>query len=94
MASEKRLIDANALLEKLKKTDRYFNIKFDVENAPTVDAVELVHGRWLKVKDGYGIDRGWKCSSCNNYIYAMTYEPYEYCPHCGAMMDGERKKDG
>ena len=60
----------------------------DIDEAPAVDAVEVVHGQWLKVKDGFDIDRGWKCSSCNNYVYAMTYEPYEYCPHCGAMMDG------
>ena len=42
MANEKRLIDANALLEKLKKTSRYFTVKFDIEEAPTVDAVEVV----------------------------------------------------
>lgn len=35
-----RLIDADALLEKMKKTDRYFNIVFDIEEAPTVDAVK------------------------------------------------------
>ena len=32
-----RLIDADALLEELKKTGRYFQAKFDIENAPTVD---------------------------------------------------------
>ena len=35
-----RLIDADALLEKMKKTDRYFNIVFDIEDAPTVGAVK------------------------------------------------------
>lgn len=53
------------------------------------DAVEVVHGQWLEVKDSLDIDRGWKCSNCNNSVYAMTYEPYEYCPHCGSRMDGE-----
>lgn len=32
-----RLIDADALLEKLKKTDRYFMLKADIDNAPTVN---------------------------------------------------------
>lgn len=41
MVNEVRLIDANALLEKLKRSPRYFNIKFDIEEAPTVDAVEV-----------------------------------------------------
>ena len=31
-----RLIDADKLLEKLKKTDRYFMVKFDIEEAPTI----------------------------------------------------------
>ena len=42
MASEKRLIDANAFLEKMKRTSRYFDVVFDVEEMPTVDAVEVV----------------------------------------------------
>lgn len=37
-----RLIDADALLEEMKKTDRYFIIVFDIKEAPTVDAVEVV----------------------------------------------------
>ena len=41
-SNKKRLIDANALLEKLKKTSRYFTVKFDIEEVPTVDAVEVV----------------------------------------------------
>lgn len=31
-----RLIDADALLQDLKKTDRYFMLKADLDNAPTV----------------------------------------------------------
>ena len=53
-----------------------------------VDAVEVVHGRWEKEHDDLDIDRGWKCSHCNGSVYEMTYEPYQYCPHCGAKMDG------
>ena len=48
MANEKRLIDANALLEKLKKTSRYFTVKFDIEEAPTVSAVEVVRCKGCK----------------------------------------------
>ena len=42
MASGKRLIDADAFLEKMKRTSRYFDVVFDVEEMPTVDAVEVV----------------------------------------------------
>ena len=41
-SNEKRLIDADAFLEKMKRTSRYFDVLFDVEEMPTVDAVEVV----------------------------------------------------
>lgn len=37
-----RLIDADALLEKLKGTPRYFDVKFDIEEMPTAYDVEKV----------------------------------------------------
>ena len=46
--SKKRLIDADALLEKMKRTSRYFDVLFDVEEMPTVDAVEVVRCRECK----------------------------------------------
>ena len=45
ISSGKRLIDADALLEKMKRTSRYFYVVFDVEEMPTVDAVEVVRCR-------------------------------------------------
>lgn len=44
-------------------------------------------GIWLAGKDDLGIDRGWKCSVCGGYVYEMTHEPYQFCPHCGAPMN-------
>ena len=45
LSSKKRLIDADAFLEKMKRTSRYFDVVFDVEEMPTVDAVEVVRCR-------------------------------------------------
>ena len=69
MASERRLIDADAFLEKMKRTSRYFDVVFDVEEMPAVDAVEVVrckdckYGNWdsepddamvcMRTKDGF-----------------------------------------
>lgn len=39
-----RLIDADALLERMKRTNRYFNVKFDIEEAPTIEAEPVRHG--------------------------------------------------
>ena len=33
-----RLIDVDAFLEKMKRTSRYFDVKFDIEEMPTIDA--------------------------------------------------------
>ena len=42
MKDGKRLIDADAFLEKMKRTSRYFDVKFDIEEMTTVDAVPVV----------------------------------------------------
>ena len=47
-SSKKRLIDVDAFLEKMKRTSRYFDVVFDVEEMPTVDAVEVVRCRECK----------------------------------------------
>lgn len=50
-----RPIDADALLEELKKTYKYFDLKFYIEDAPTIDAVEIVRcedcKHWTEEKD-------------------------------------------
>lgn len=37
-----RLIDADAFLERMSRTDRFFSVVFDINDAPTVDAVPVV----------------------------------------------------
>ena len=96
MANEKRLIDANALLEYFQ-----FRLPIDnqnaevidgcvkiarrtIENAPTVDAVEVVHAEWV---DAYGI-RNSKCTNCGVAFGRVMNGDCYYCPNCGANMDG------
>ena len=66
-----------------------------VELAPTVDAVEVVHGRWLFVTRGQQTSV-YVCSRCNRAVTVSCDEDkvkgqlikrYPYC-HCGAQMDG------
>ena len=105
MANEKRLIDANALTDSLKKwlSDAavlcnvyIFNAIEDciceVDAMPTVDAVEVVHASWIE--DGY-YGNPFVCSHCGSEgcyygdCYNKTYYYTNYCPHCGAKMDGD-----
>ena len=96
MATEKRLIDANQL-----KTDMYLlarlgdneNIFIDViideiDNADDVNAVEVVHGRWIHVPSSDMMTgKAYKCSECNKMRYG-SFMP-NYCQNCGAKMDGD-----
>ena len=99
MANEKRLIDANALLEKMQFrlpiNDKISEVIAEcvyiavqcIKNAPTVDAVEVVHGRWeRRVVDHelpyYFVN---DCSICG----CSGEDFYFYCPNCGAKMDGD-----
>lgn len=113
-----RLIDADALAERLrlqycKDCNNYNEIKCRacniddtidfIEDAPVVDAVEVVHGEWIKNEPNteamrewhkHGIGKAmseksiyWTCSRCGRWGTPSL----KYCPNCGAKMDGERK---
>lgn len=62
-----------------------------LEKLPRVEAVEVVHGRWKFLDiDGWWFD---ECSICGNTTPNRDGSPpdWNYCPNCGAKMDGERK---
>ena len=88
-------IEREAFLDYMKGTSRYFNVKFDIENFPAADAAPVVHGRWLtwaekfpdkssRKKNGLGVF----CTICGNHADSQ----FDYCPNCGARMDGENDK--
>lgn len=49
-----------------------------VEEVNAVDAAPVVHGRWTDDEC---------CSECGQYVYQG--EMRNYCPCCGAKMDGD-----
>ena len=53
-----------------------------LEEQPTIDPVK--HGHWKFAKDVYV-----SCSVCGVTILLFNAENPNYCPHCGAKMDGE-----
>lgn len=62
----------------------------ELNSIPSADVAEVRHGMWLWEL----ADNGWAnhiCSECNytkNTDIHVVMD-YEYCPHCGARMDGE-----
>ncbi len=87
-----RLIDADKLKEKLSwlAFGAYAGVLEAIENAPTIDAEPVVHGRWIKKCDSTELKL--ICNFCGyDYIEADPdcTERHDYCPHCGAKMDEE-----
>ena len=85
-ASEKRLIDYYYLAEKIECPGVRLVYWDDVEAAPTVDAVEVVHGRWIE-QEKYTFGTMYDCSICGNRILDNGHS-WNYCPNCGCRMDG------
>ena len=50
---------------------------------PSIDAVK--HGRWIEEPNCM-----YRCSNCGNHYPSIRgYMYYDYCPSCGARMDGD-----
>lgn len=45
------------------------------------DVAPVVHGRWIRCRNET------KCSNCK-FIYYSNRDDFNYCPNCGAKMDG------
>lgn len=67
-----------------------------VEDAPTADVVEVRHGHWEVRSDEYEICASeFVCSVCKESFCSSEltdeqfFEMMQYCPHCGARMDGD-----
>lgn len=103
MTTKKRMIYADEALEavcyncmdKYNCQDRCSDY-MEVFDIPTVDAVPVVHGRW---EDAHEIKSFRhtnipvvQCSECKVYfcdIINNHHYMYNYCPNCGARMDGD-----
>ena len=93
-----RLIDSDALLERIKKDPLFplveeYGISGVIEAQPTVDAVPVRHGKWNCGDDmfEYAICSACKWDSGEAWEYAK--KNFIYCPNCGARMDAERKEE-
>ena len=100
-ASEKRLIDADALIHRLLNTKivaanlfQYANAVTNmIGDAPTIEAEPVRHGYW---ENANGRPKTYirKCSVCGKEAYFCGRGcSYKYCPNCGAKMDGGADKE-
>jgi hypothetical protein len=99
-----RYIDADLLIKKVFPiglvSDGNYSInakavKKAIDNTPTADVVEVKHGEWISATPSGGYD--FYCSCCKEFAityednnYREQYHLTNYCPNCGAKMDGKK----
>lgn len=70
-----------------------------VRELPVADVQLMKHGKWERLvsrQSGLNYEVGARCSCCNEHtltICICELMPFEFCPHCGARMDGDRWTD-
>lgn len=62
-------------------------------DVPSADVVEVRHGHWI-LRQPNSLHLDWRdslfeCSVCGANRIRRTGEVLNYCPNCGAKMDGE-----
>ena len=95
-------INKQAFLDYMKRTDRYFNVKFEIENFPNADVAPVRHGRWIPLTEC--ANEGVYCSICKKKVWKSDYAQCSkksrnklesnYCPNCGAKMDEKENDNG
>lgn len=84
-----RLIDADVMKQNIRGNNLN-NLRGAIsewiDKQPTVDAVPVVHARWTTERI-WRHDGEWYCSVCE--YEPIVFMESNYCPHCGAKMDGD-----
>ena len=96
-------IDREATVESLNALKPFLRDKGQVQllrrvmnhisKIPAADVKPVVHGRWVLIERTIGM-KTYRCSECKdedfwNTRFVFGYE--NYCPNCGARMDGDGK---
>lgn len=65
--------------------------RYAIDALPTVDAVPVVHGRWIDEHyySEHKSEHVYRCSECGWHMIAYPDELFHYCPICCARMDAE-----
>ena len=81
--------------------NRSFSVLYeDIEDMNPEDVAPVRHGYLEKIKDDYFCEVTLKCSICREEWHFVDFSDdpdsnysYNYCPNCGAKMDGGENND-
>ena len=60
-----------------------------IDSIPTADVAPVVHGRWEYIQQTLNTLSQLRCSFCGWWSLDPSIDgAYNYCPNCGAKMDG------
>lgn len=62
------------------------NVRDVIRGVPAADVAPVVHGRWETNSDRPDT---LICAMCKCGFDMWKHDPHNYCPNCGARMDGE-----
>lgn len=83
--------------------DMIWRLHYALRKIPAADVAPVRHGRWIEkrwsTEDDWGVIN-WHsltCSACDheertNGLSPNSIYKYDYCPHCGAKMDGTKNE--
>ena len=82
-------IEREALKNDIAKSTEPFNtgsVFRAINRQPVADVAPMRHGRWIE-QEKYTFGVMYDCSLCGNRILDNGHS-WNYCPNCGAKMDG------
>jgi hypothetical protein len=95
---ERRLIDANALLDAMRDEEFQTFVPLDeidsvIDKAHTIDAEPVVHSSWdyraYRSDARITVSGDAVCRKCHASFFRVIGYWFKYCPNCGAKMDAK-----
>lgn len=89
-----KYINRQTAIDLVKKRYRVDNdllevIVFEIENSEQEDVQPVRHGHWINhISEIFPADSTVECSVCHEHESVLLSHD-NYCPNCGAKMDGE-----
>lgn len=97
-----KYINKNEAYKLLKHEEETHDLSFSAEaykraariidQMPTVDAEPVRHSKWVAVGKPYRVHdvmlQNYKCRDCKESMATRPDNLINYCPNCGAKMDG------